>query len=177
MSVGALAQISEEEKLVAELELLGIHYLSRQSLYRAESVRPPEKLLSALVQQPSARVRASVIAVLLTHPEYAQVVSIALQSLSPARQITLRLYYIAAFLLQRIFAERLKPRLGERWQWLPELFSESFDLTNGTPRENLIRLGREYQRLTQTVVNWAGSCEDVARRLLRQWDLESQWKE
>ncbi len=57
-----------EEELVAELDLLGIRYLSRQSSYRASQVRPPEALLADLVRQPSARVRAAVIAVLLAHP-------------------------------------------------------------------------------------------------------------
>ena len=43
--------VNEEEKLVAELELLGIRYLSRQTLYHARSARPPENMLADLVQQ------------------------------------------------------------------------------------------------------------------------------
>ena len=54
----------EEERVVAELELLGIRYLSRYTSDRAERVRSPDILLADLVQQPSARVRAAVIAVL-----------------------------------------------------------------------------------------------------------------
>lgn len=172
-----MLQVTEEEKLVAELELLDIHYLSRQTTYRADRVRPPEELLADLVQQPSARVRASVIAVLLAHPEFAAAVPQAMRAVSPARQTTLRLFYLAAMLLQRVFAEHLKARLGERWQWLPELFSDELNLIGDTPREKLIRLGREHQRLTRTVANWAGTYEDVARRLFRQWELESQWKQ
>ena len=41
----------QEEPLVAELELLGIHYLSRQTPDRAESVRPPAALPADLVRQ------------------------------------------------------------------------------------------------------------------------------
>ena len=33
---------TEEEKLVAELDLLGIRYLSRQTPYRSDKIRSPE---------------------------------------------------------------------------------------------------------------------------------------
>lgn len=170
--------VTEEEKLVAELELLDIRYLSRQTTYRAERVRPPENLLADLVQQPSARVRSAVIAVLLTHPEYADAAPIALQNLPPQEQWTLRLFYLAAAFLQQAFAEPLKKHLAERWKWLPVLFTDELGVAKqGTPRELLIQLGREHQRRTQMVVNWVGTYEDVARRLLRQWELEQQWSQ
>jgi hypothetical protein len=170
--------VSEEEKLVAELELLGIRYLSRQTIYRAKNVRPPEDLLADLIQQPSARVRAAVIAVLLVHPEYADTVPTALLNLPAREQWTLRLFYVAAVLMQRAFAESLGKRLGGQWKWLPPLFAEEIGVsTEGNLREELILLGREHQRRTQMVVNWVGTYEDVARRLLRQWELEQQWSQ
>lgn len=177
MELGAESTaVSEEEKLVAELELLDIRYLSRQTTYRPDGVRPPEKLLADLVRQPSARVRAAVIAVLLAHPEFAAHITTALQTLSPVQRITLRFYYLAAVLLQRVFADQLQPRLGARWQWIPEQFADEFNLSSDNPpREKLSQLGREHQRLTHSVANWDGTCENVARRLLRQWALEQQW--
>ncbi len=66
--------LTEEEKLVAELDLLGSRYLSRQTHYRSDKIRSPEALLADLVRQPSVRVRAAVIAVSLSHPEYAAAV-------------------------------------------------------------------------------------------------------
>jgi hypothetical protein len=75
--------ITAEEKLVAELELLGIRYLSRQTPYRSDKIRSPEALLADLVRQPSGRVRAAVIAVFLSHPEYANAVPAALMRLHP----------------------------------------------------------------------------------------------
>ena len=94
----------EEERLVAELELLGIRYLSRYTSDQAERIRPPDVLLADLVRQPSARVRAAVLAVLLAHPEYAEAVPTALQQLGPAERRTLRLFYTAAVLLQQEYA-------------------------------------------------------------------------
>jgi hypothetical protein len=74
--------VSEEETLVAELELLGICYLSRQTSYRAEQVRPPAQLIADLARQPSARVREALISVFLAHPQYAGAVFPALARLS-----------------------------------------------------------------------------------------------
>jgi hypothetical protein len=115
----------EEERLVAELELLGIRYLSRHMPDRAECVRSPEALLADLVRQPSARVRVSVVAVLLAHPEYAQAVPAALERLLPAEQWTLRFFYSAAVLLQQEYAERLRPFLAGRR--LPDRFGADLD--------------------------------------------------
>lgn len=170
--------VSEEEKLVAELELLGIRYLSRQTLYCAKRVRPPENLLADLVHQPSARVRSAVIAVLLAHPEYADAASTALLNLSVQEQWTLRLFYMAAVLMQPVFAESLRKHLAGQWKWLPPLFAEEMGISiGGDPHQELIFLGREHQRRTQMVVNWVGTYEDVVRRLLRQWEIEQQWSQ
>lgn len=171
--------IETEEELVAELELLGVRYLSRQSSYQASRVRPSEALLADLVRQRSARVRAAVIAVLLAHPEYADAVPEALEHLRPAERLTLQSFYAAAVLLQQEHAHRLRAFLGTRWRPLPNLREATPQLNlpdDGTPSERLAWLGREHQRWSGTMVNWAGSYEQVARRLMRRWDMERQWK-
>lgn len=173
-------ELAEEERLVAELALLGICYLSRQTTYRPANVRSPQALLVDLIRQPSARVRASVIAVLLSHPEYAEAVPGALEQLGPVERLTLRSFYVASVLLQQQHAHRLRPYMRAGWRWLPDLDRASigWDLpTEGTPREKLAALGREHRQRTQEMVNWAGTYEQVARQLLRQWELESKWKQ
>ena len=100
-------QFVEEDHLVAELDLLGISYLSRLGAERASSVRPPAQLVADLVRQPSARVREALIAVLLAHPELAAAVPAALAELSPPEQLTLRVFYTAAVLLQQEHANSL----------------------------------------------------------------------
>ena len=84
-----------EEKLVAELALLGISYLTRQTDYQANQVRPPEQLFVDLLQQPSARVRAAVIAVLLAHPDYAKSMPCGFHRFATARSVDI------GFFLQR----------------------------------------------------------------------------
>ena len=166
----------EEERVVAELELLGIRYLSRHTSDRAERVRPPDVLLADLVRQPSARVRAAVIAVLLMHPEYAEAVPAALQQLRPSERRTLRLFYTAAVLLQQEHAERLRAFVaGQR---LPDRFAVDLGLPDtASSRERLAALGRQHRQQTQAYVNWVGTYESVVRRLLRSWELEARWNQ
>jgi hypothetical protein len=170
------SSLLEEERIVAELEQLGIGYLSRQTPDRAQHVRAPETLLADLVQQPSARVRTAVIAVLLAHPEYAAAVPAALAKLQPAGRMDLRLYYTATMLLQQEYAHCLRSVVGPGWQRLPDLFSAEFGVpAEGPPRERLLHLGRVHHRLTGVAANWAGTYENAARHLIRRWELERQW--
>lgn len=176
MNTPTAQALTDEEILVAELECIGIRYLSRQTDYRAEHVRPPADLLADLIRQPSARVRESVIAVLLAHPEYADATPDALARLAPAEKLGLRLFYTAAVLLQQQYARGLSPLLAGRWQWLPDLFSAELGVSpRGEPCERLARLGQEHQRRTKVVANWAGTYENVARKLMRAVELETRW--
>lgn len=168
--------LDEEEQLVAELERLGIRYLSRQTDFRATQVRLPADLLASLIRQPSARVREAVIAVLLAYPEYAVAVPEALCRLTPPEQATLRYFYTASVLLQQLYASQLQAIAIDRWQRLPDLFSADLGVeTAGEPRERLVKLGQTHRRKTRSAVNWAGTYESVARKLVRAWELEQQW--
>jgi hypothetical protein len=167
---------SEEERIVAELESLGIRYLSRRTSTQAKHVRPPGVLLADLVRQPSARVRVAVIAVLLAHPEYAEAATDALKRLRPTEQLTLRLFYTAAVLLQREHAESLRNFVSG--QSLPDQFAGELGLpAEATDRERLEILGQTHQQQTRVCANWVGTYENVVHRLLRSWELEAQWSQ
>jgi hypothetical protein len=126
-----------------------------------------------LVRQPSARVRAALIAVLLAHPEYARAAPAALERLRPTEQWTLRLFYTAAVLLQQEYAEQLRSFVVD--QRLPDQFAADLNLPPAPPRERLAALGRRHRQRTQAHVNWVGTYENVVRRLLRSWELETRW--
>ena len=163
--------ITEEEILVAELDLLGIGYLSRQSSYQARHVRAPEALLTDLVRQPHARVRNAVIAVLLARPAYAEALPAALARLSSRERFTLQALYMAAVLLQQEHADGLRTLVGARWRWLPDTLSQDLGVPReGAPRERLRMLDRELRRGTRTMVNWMGTYEQVVQKLIRTWD-------
>jgi hypothetical protein len=170
------APVAEEEQLVAELDLLGIRYLSRQSSDQATRVRSPQRLLADLVQQPHARVRGAVIALLLSHPEYAEAVPAALRELSARDRLTLQSLYTAAVLLQREYADRLRPIVGARWRWLPDLVSDELGLPSvGAPREKLRLLDLEMRYRTGATVNWMGSYEAVAKTFIRSRERQAAW--
>jgi hypothetical protein len=170
--------MAEEEELVAELDLLGIRYLSRQSSVQATQVRPPERLLADLVRQPHARVRAAVIALLLSHPEYAEAVPVALRQLMPQDRLTLQSLYTAAVLLQRQYVDRLRPLVGARWRWLPDLLSDELGLPAvGAPREKLRLLDLEMRYRTGATVNWVGSYEAVVKRFIRDRERQAAWSQ
>jgi hypothetical protein len=169
-------RLAAEDSIVSELEQLGIRYLSRQGSDASARVRPSAILLADLMRQPSARVREAVIAVLLAHPAYAQAVPAALTQLSTSEQLALRFFYSASVLLQRQYADALRPYVAERWQWLPDLFSQELGIaTQGTPQERLGRLGTAHRAHTRSAVNWTGTYDNVARKLLRRWSLEHRW--
>lgn len=96
--------------------------------------------------------------------------------LKPEEQLTLKLFYTAAVVLQKKHSERLRPFLAERWQWLPDLFSAEFDLPSSQlPEEILKALGAAHQQQTGKTLNWTGTYENVAHHLLHRWELERQW--
>ena len=176
MNQSGREELTEEEKLVAEADLLGIRYLSRQSTYQAWRVRRPKALLADLIRQPSARVRSAVISVLPAHPEYVQAIPHALARLQAREQLVLRLFYTAAVLLQQEYGDRLQPFMAARWQYLPDLFSAEFGLPpEGAPRQRRALLGLVHRRRTGVTVNWSGTYDNTARHLIRRWELERQW--
>lgn len=165
-----------EDRLVAELERLGIHYLARESIAPAKRVRSPERLISALIQQPSSRVRTAVIALLLAYPQFAEAIPAALERLERQDQQTLKLFYTATVYLQKKYAGQLQPFLAKRWVWLPDYFSEEMNLREETHPEKLLhQLGLRHRQLTGVVANWQGTYENVAQHLLHRWQLEQRW--
>jgi hypothetical protein len=92
--------------------------------------------------------------------------------------LTLETLCVAAALLQREFEDELRRLMGSRWRWLPDPHEFALGgalLTRGSPREKLGALGKEHQRRTRTRVNWSGTHEQAATRLLRRWEVEDQW--
>ncbi len=171
-------QYPKEERLVAELERLGIRYLSRQTIIQAKRVRSPQRLIAALIQQPSSRVRTAAIAIFLANPIFAESLPGAMQLLSVSERQTLKLFYTAAVYLQHKHALRLQAFLGERWQWLPDWYSAELNIVGGQPPDELLtQLGHEQQRMTGIMANWTGTYENVAHHLMRRWELEQKWNQ
>jgi len=108
-------------QLVTELNVRGIHFLTGGDTRGVEPNLSPTELLAGLVEQPEARLRLAVIPLLLCRSSFASVVPDVLHQVNEPAQVTLKLYYVAAMLLQQLHAERLRKLLGQ-WEPLPDLF-------------------------------------------------------
>lgn len=177
MATATQAPLQAEEQLVAELERLGVRYLSRQSDAGVVKARAPQELLADLVRQPSSRVRAALIALLLARPDYAAHVSAALENLTREQAQTFKFFYTAAVCLQQQYAGMLQVFLGANWRWMPDLFSDELGLSGDTPAARLKALARLHAQRTDAQLNWAGTYENAARHLLRRWEMERTWKQ
>ena len=166
-----------EEQVVAQLEQLGVRYLSRQAQVVPTPARSTHDLLADLVLQPSSRVRTALIALLLAHPDYAAAIPAAIQQLTPSESLTLKTFYTAAVLLQRQHADRLQEFLGSDWCWLPDLFSDELGVEGNTPMARLHSLGRIHARWSGARLNWTGTYQNASHLLLRRWELEQAWKQ
>lgn len=171
----ALSDLQAEEQIIAELEKLGVRYLSRQMPIEAASVRPPADLLAELMLQPSSRVRVASIALLLARPDYAAYAAAALKKLNPTQAQTFKFFYTAAVLLQRQYAQTLRGFLGDQWRELPDLFSNEIGVSGHTPAERLHSLAHRHAHWSGIRLNWTGTYESAARHLVRRWEMEQQW--
>ncbi len=166
-----------EEQIVAELETVGVRYLSRRTDQKVKNKRPSYRLLADLVCQPSSRVRLATIALLLAQPSYAQFVPAALEILPPERQFLLMVLYSAAVFLQQVYRRSIEKYLGQRWSLLPDIFSTELNIPHDlSPQQRLAALGRLYRSHSGIDLNWSGTFDNAARHWLRQVELERQWQ-
>jgi hypothetical protein len=171
-------EISHEDQLVTELHQLGVTYLSNRATEVSGPLLPPEQILADTIRQPSARVRTSMIALLLLHPSFAEAVQAALTLLNEEHRLSLKLFYTAAVFLQRAYQRELLPLLSEDWLWLPDLFGQELGVSPDlSPQAGIQRLGIRHQELTHSFTNWAGTYTNVVHHLIRYKQRERQWNQ
>ncbi len=170
------ASLEAEERLVAELAQLGVGYLSYKVGKNSPAMQEPYKLLSQLVCQPSSRVRAALIALLLARPDYSEQVYLALNEMTREDAQRFRFLYSAAVYLQQRYARKLKVYLGESWRRLPDLFSHELGITGATPKARLKNLAHLQAIYSGEYLNWEGTFDNVARLLIHRWECEQRWK-
>jgi hypothetical protein len=171
-------EISHEDQLVTELHQLGVTYLSNRVSEVSSPPRSPEQTLTDTIRQPSARVRTSVIALLLLHPSYAEAIPSSLDQLNEGHRLTLKIFYTAAVFLQRAYHKELLPLLAKDWLWLPDLFGQELGVSPDlSPQDGIQHLGIRHQELTHSFTNWAGTYINVVHHLIRYKQRELQWNQ
>ena len=179
LPIRTATEYDDEERLVAELDGLGISYLSRRAPVHAAAWPPrsPRLLIGDLLGQRSARVRLVIVALLLARPDLWPDVRAVHGQLAGRVRHTLMLYYTAAMFLQRLHAARLEQQLGASFEFLPDLFGDALGIDcDLSPEVGLRVLAQTHSRLTGSELNWEGTYRSVAERLLRQWQLEARWR-
>ena len=163
------------DRLVTELNRLGVHFVTGGEPEGLVLPLSPVELLAGLTAQSEARLSLALIPLLLVHPELAAAVPEALIRLAEREQLTLKLFYTAAVILQQFHAEQLRALLG-RYDPLPDHFAAELGIpTSGYYVNQLKYLGERHRTLSGLAINWVGTYHHAADRLLKQFTLEVQW--
>ena len=83
-------ELEKEEEIVAELQGLGIWYLSRLNNISRRKDYSSAQLIADIIKQPSARVRNAAISLFLAKPEYSAYVQDALKDTNETERFTLK---------------------------------------------------------------------------------------
>ena len=162
-------------ELVGALDALDVHFLTGGESSRSACSLAPEDLFAQLAAQPDARIRLAIIPLLLRHPDFAMALPAAIEQVTGETRQLLKLYYTAGVLLQRYFRHSLEHLLGVQLL-LPNLFGSDLGVSLvSEPREDLQRLGEQHALLTGLNINWAGTYEYAAQRLIKRLEHEVLW--
>jgi hypothetical protein len=161
-----------EDQLVSELWAQDVQFLMGKALTDAPTLSP-ESLLKSLAQSNEARVRLSLIPLLLRHPEFASVVEIVDRELSNSDpQLFFRCYFTAAMLFQKIYNESLSRHFGSQPK-LPDMFSIKLGVTlTQDPEISLLELAKRHTILSGHKVNWIGTYKHATDIWLRHLELQ-----
>ncbi|MBK7180750.1 MAG: hypothetical protein IPH82_26835 [Chloroflexi bacterium] len=169
-------QVASERELLAELAARNLHLVVGSRANVATGRLPTDVLLAGLVQDEAARLHPALIALFsLPAGNGTTAVPAALRQLAEAQQVSLKLFYTAAVLLQQIHGNQLRQHLPNQ-QSLPDLFAASFGL-DGTavPQVQLQQLSVRHRELSGVKANWLGSYHYAADRLLARLAKEAAW--
>lgn len=163
------------EKLVDNMNRIGIHYLVDEGSSEPPDRLTPAELMAGLAVQSDARLRSALIAVLLQRPDFSRDVNQALALLNKQEESILKLYYTAACLLQRIYANQLQDLLGHH-DLLPDFFSEEWNIERSiSARDQLKELADLHKNITGLSLNWYGTYESAATRVITRLEKERSW--
>jgi len=155
------------DRLVAELERLGLCYLSRGPLPEPNAPLAPEALVSDLAASPEARLQVALVPLFLWRPDYAAAALNAADDLTGHARVMLQCCYSAAVALQPRYARRLTA-LGCPAVFLPDIFAAALDLPPMVdPTARLVAVAARHAQLSGEPINWLGTYEHAANSFMR----------
>ncbi len=161
--------------LTAELQAHGLQYLVGPQAAPSSPRVTIEELLVGLARQQDARLRSALIPLFLQQPHVGEVVSLIMKQLRPQDQMTLKVYYTAAVILQNELEQKLREHIMH-WRPLPDHYSEELGVDcNASIDTRLQQLGARHAQLTGLTANWPGTYRHAAKRLIRRLQQEARW--
>jgi hypothetical protein len=162
--------------LALALAALDVPFIAGGLHSSAFATPQPAVLMASLAVSDEARLRLALIPLLLRHPEFARDATAALQLMGSAAQVCFKCYYTAAVLLQHKYRKRLKALFGNV-DPLPDQFSAELSVPGRSDPDVALRKLADCQRtLTGRSINWLGTYEHGATRLLQTLERQKQWQ-
>ena len=162
--------------LTAELQARGLHFLAGQHPTPAVTRLEADKLLAGLAQQQDARLRSALIPLLLHQPHLVEAVPLALADLDTYSEMTLKVYFTAAVILQDEFTSDLQ-HLLPNWRPLADHYSHELGVDPDASIDvRLSQLGDFHTQLTGMAINWSGTYRHAAMRLVQRLKREARWR-
>lgn len=161
--------------MAGALNALGVQFLRGGQSELQTRATDPIALIANLAMSDEARLRLALIPLFMQRPQIGSNAAIAIKYLDHSAATVLRCYYTAAFFLQQKYAQQLGKLLNQI-ESLPDLFAEELGLpSRQSPAEGLALLAARQSQLSGRAINWQGTYEHAARRLLRQLELRQKW--
>ncbi len=162
--------------LAQALATLDVPFVAGGSRATAFSTPRPAVLMASLAASDEARLRLALIPLLLRRPDLARDAAAALRLMGSAAQICFKCYYTAAVLLQHKYRERLEALLGSVIP-LPDQSSAELGVSGRSDPDEALQLLADRQReLTGRSINWRGTYEHGANRMLQALERREQWQ-
>ncbi len=170
-----MLQNPSPSQLASALQRLGVRFLLSPSDLPDDEPLDPASLIAGLASSPEARLRQSLIPLLLWRPDLAQYALQVEPLLTPRPRLFLHCYYTAALLLQILHTPRLCA-LGAGEQALPDLFSSQLGLPKvGDEDQRLTQLAQRQAELSGEHANWLGTYQHAANAFIHHLEQEAVW--
>lgn len=146
------------EQLVDELWAWDVRFIMGKPLASKPPILPPKILIVSLAKSSEARMRLSLIPLLLRHPEFAnEGIIVDNELLTSKDKLVFRFYFTAAMILQEIYKGKLLQFLGEQPK-IPDSFSSKLGISFvQDPEINLFILAQRHKVLSGQHINWLGT--------------------
>jgi hypothetical protein len=161
-----------EDDLVSELWAWDVRFLNGKS-FTDMPILSPKTFLQLLAQSEEARIRLSLIPLLLRHPDFTNEAEIVDNGiLDPNAKLVFRFYYTASMLLQQMYKEILSRFLGNQIK-IPDLFSSKLGINlPENPYLAISNLGEHHKILSGQRINWFGTYQHATDVWLKQLELQ-----